>query len=105
MLNVCAWFGGRNMRQQRSAAGTRWPISDLIQEDPLSGIPAPIKINARENTRQEAFAERNRDLRDSAVSPGPAHPQHPCFPLLENFLDQPAACLLAFAAASFESAG
>ena len=55
-------------------------LSDLIQED-LSGIGA-IKIYGQEASEQQAFAQRNRSYRNSAIRL--ARTRSTLFPLLEG---------------------
>ena len=99
MLMVVRLFGGRMMRQQRRQQESLAHLSDLIQED-LSGISA-IKIYGQENNEQEAFAERNRDYRDSALSL--ARTRSTLFPLLEGISSISLLLLLAFGSGQLES--
>ena len=80
MLSVVRLFGGRMMQQQRLQQEELSGLSDLIQED-LSGIGA-IKIYGQEASEQEAFAERNRNYRNSAIRL--ARTRSTLFPLLEG---------------------
>ena len=80
MLTVVRLFGGRMMKQQRRQQEDLSGLSDLIQED-LSGIGA-IKIYGQEAAEQQAFSQRNRSYRDSAI--GLARTQSTLFPLLEG---------------------
>ena len=80
MLSVVRLFGGRMMRQQRRQQEDLSGLSDLIQED-LSGIGA-IKIYGQEASEQDAFAERNRNYRNSAIRL--ARTRSTLFPLLEG---------------------
>ena len=80
MLSVVRLFGGRMMQQQRLQQEELSGLSDLIQED-LSGIGA-IKIYGQETSEQEAFAERNRNYRNSAIRL--ARTRSTLFPLLEG---------------------
>ena len=80
MLTVVRLFGGRMMKQQRSQQEDLSGLSDLIQED-LSGIGA-IKIYGQEASEQEAFAQRNRSYRNSAIRL--ARTRSTLFPLLEG---------------------
>ena len=80
MLTVVRLFGGRMMKQQRRQQEDLSGLSDLIQED-LSGIGA-IKIYGQEASEQEAFAQRNRSYRNSAIRL--ARTRSTLFPLLEG---------------------
>ena len=80
MLSVVRLFGGRMMQQQRLQQEELSGLSDLIQED-LSGIGA-IKIYGQEASEQQAFAERNRNYRNSAIRL--ARTRSTLFPLLEG---------------------
>lgn len=80
MLTVVRLFGGRMMKQQRRQQEDLSGLSDLIQED-LSGIGA-IKIYGQEASEQDAFAERNRSYRNSAIRL--ARTRSTLFPLLEG---------------------
>ncbi|MGE4582179.1 MAG: ABC transporter ATP-binding protein [Synechococcus sp.] len=80
MLSVVRLFGGRMMQQQRLQQEELSGLSDLIQED-LSGIGA-IKIYGQEASEQDAFAERNRNYRNSAIRL--ARTRSTLFPLLEG---------------------
>jgi len=80
MLSVVRLFGGRMMKQQRRQQEDLSGLSDLIQED-LSGIGA-IKIYGQEASEQDAFAERNRNYRNSAIRL--ARTRSTLFPLLEG---------------------
>jgi len=80
MLTVVRLFGGRMMKQKRRQQENLSGLSDLIQED-LSGIGA-IKIYGQEAAEQQAFSQRNRSYRDSAI--GLARTQSTLFPLLEG---------------------
>ena len=80
MLSVVRLFGGRMMKQQRRQQEDLSGLSDLIQED-LSGIGA-IKIYGQEASEQDAFAERNRRYRNSAIRL--ARTRSTLFPLLEG---------------------
>ena len=80
MLSVVRLFGGRMMKQQRRQQEDLSGLSDLIQED-LSGIGA-IKIYGQEASEQNAFAERNRSYRNSAINL--ARTRSTLFPLLEG---------------------
>ena len=80
MLTVVRLFGGRMMKQQRRQQEDLSGLSDLIQED-LSGIGA-IKIYGQEASEQEAFAQRNRNYRNSAIRL--ARTRSTLFPLLEG---------------------
>ena len=80
MLSVVQLFGGRMMKQQRRQQEDLSGLSDLIQED-LSGIGA-IKIYGQEASEQDAFAERNRNYRNSAIRL--ARTRSTLFPLLEG---------------------
>ena len=80
MLSVVRLFGGRMMKQQRRQQEDLSGLSDLIQED-LSGIGA-IKIYGQEASEQNAFAERNRNYRNSAIRL--ARTRSTLFPLLEG---------------------
>ena len=80
MLTVVRLFGGRMMKQKRRQQENLSVLSDLIQED-LSGIGA-IKIYGQEAAEQQAFSQRNRSYRDSAI--GLARTQSTLFPLLEG---------------------
>ena len=65
MLGSVRLFGGRMMHQQRRQQENLAGLSELIQED-LSGIAA-IKIYGQEAPELDAFGERNRKYRDSAI--------------------------------------
>ena len=80
MLTVVRLFGGRMMKQQRRQQEDLSGLSDLIQED-LSGIGA-IKIYGQEASEQQAFAQRNRSYRNSAIRL--ARTRSTLFPLLEG---------------------
>ena len=80
MLSVVRLFGGRMMKQQRRQQEDLSGLSDLIQED-LSGIGA-IKIYGQEASEQQAFAQRNRSYRNSAIRL--ARTRSTLFPLLEG---------------------
>ena len=80
MLTVVRLFGGRMMKQQRRQQEDLSGLSDLIQED-LSGIGA-IKIYGQEASEQEAFSQRNRSYRNSAIRL--ARTRSTLFPLLEG---------------------
>ena len=80
MLTVVRLFGGRMMKQQRRQQEDLSGLSDLIQED-LSGIGA-IKIYGQEASEQQAFSQRNRSYRNSAI--GLARTRSTLFPLLEG---------------------
>ncbi|MDA0258495.1 MAG: ABC transporter ATP-binding protein [Cyanobacteria bacterium] len=80
MLSVVRLFGGRMMKQQRRQQEDLSGLSDLIQEG-LSGIGA-IKIYGQEASEQDAFAERNRRYRNSAIRL--ARTRSTLFPLLEG---------------------
>ena len=80
MLTVVLLLGGRMMKQQRRQQEDLSGLSDLIQED-LSGIGA-IKIYGQEASEQEAFAQRNRSYRNSAIRL--ARTRSTLFPLLEG---------------------
>ncbi|CAI8158136.1 MAG: putative multidrug resistance ABC transporter ATP-binding/permease protein YheI [Synechococcus sp. CC9902] len=80
MLSVVRLFGGRMMQQQRQQQEELSGLSDLIQED-LSGIGA-IKIYGQEASEHEAFSERNRNYRNSAIRL--ARTRSTLFPLLEG---------------------
>ena len=80
MLTVVRLFGGRMMKQQRHQQEDLSGLSDLIQED-LSGIGA-IKIYGQEASEQQAFSERNRSYRNSAIRL--ARTRSTLFPLLEG---------------------
>ena len=80
MLSVVRLLGGRMMKQQRRQQEDLSGLSDLIQED-LSGIGA-IKIYGQEASEQDAFAERNRRYRNSAIRL--ARTRSTLFPLLEG---------------------
>ena len=75
-------FGGRMMKQQRRQQEDLSGLSDLIQED-LSGIGA-IKIYGQAPSEQQAFAQRNRSYRNSAIRL--ARPRSTLFPLLEGIV-------------------
>ena len=80
MLTVVRLFGGRMMKQQRRQQEDLSGLSDLIQED-LSGIGA-IKIYGQEASEQQAFSQRNRSYRNSAIRL--ARTRSTLFPLLEG---------------------
>ena len=80
MLTVVRLFGGRMMKQQRRQQEDLSGLSDLIQED-LSGIGA-IKIYGQEASEQQAFSQRNRNYRNSAIRL--ARTRSTLFPLLEG---------------------
>ena len=80
MLTVVRLFGGRMMKQQRRQQEDMSGLSDLIQED-LSGIGA-IKIYGQEASEQQAFSQRNRSYRNSAIRL--ARTRSTLFPLLEG---------------------
>ena len=80
MLTVVRLFGGRMMKQKRRQQENLSGLSDLIQED-LSGIGA-IKIYGQEASEQEAFSQRNRSYRNSAIRL--ARTRSTLFPLLEG---------------------
>ncbi len=80
MLSVVRLFGGRMMKQQRRQQEDLSGLSDLIQED-LSGIGA-IKIYGQEEFEQQAFSQRNRSYRNSAIRL--ARTRSTLFPLLEG---------------------
>jgi len=69
MLTVVRLFGGRMMKQQRR------------QQEDLSGIGA-IKIYGQEASEQQAFSQRNRNYRNSAIRL--ARTRSTLFPLLEG---------------------
>jgi len=80
MLTVVRLFGGRMMKQQRRQQEDLSGLSDLIQED-LSGIGA-TKIYGQAASEQEAFSQRNRSYRHSAIRL--ARTRSTLFPLLEG---------------------
>ena len=91
MLSVVRLFGGRMMQQQRQQQEELSGLSDLIQED-LSGIGA-IKIYGQEASEHEAFSERNRNYRNSAIRL--ARTRSTLFPLLEGISSMSLLLLLA----------
>lgn len=99
MLAVVGLFGGRMMRQQRGQQESLAGLSDLIQED-LSGISA-IKIYGQEPVEQQAFAERNRRYRDSALKL--ARTRSTLFPLLEGISSVSLLLLLALGSGQLAS--
>ena len=80
MLGSVRLFGGRMMRQQRRQQEDLAGLSELIQED-LSGIAA-IKIYGQEAPELDAFSNRNKNYRDSAIRL--ARTRSTLFPLLEG---------------------
>ena len=80
MLGSVRLFGGRMMRQQRRQQEDLAGLSELIQED-LSGVAA-IKIYGQEAPEMEAFSNRNKNYRDSAIRL--ARTRSTLFPLLEG---------------------
>ena len=80
MLGSVRLFGGRMMRQQRRQQEDLAGLSELIQED-LSGIAA-IKIYGQEAPELDAFGNRNKNYRDSAIRL--ARTRSTLFPLLEG---------------------
>ncbi|MFM7734086.1 MAG: ABC transporter ATP-binding protein [Cyanobium sp.] len=99
MLLVVRLFGGRMMRQQRRQQEALASLSDLVQED-LSGIGA-IKIYGQESTERQAFAQRNRAYRDTALHL--ARTRSSLFPLLEGISSLSLLVLLALGAGQIEA--
>ena len=99
MLSTVRLFGGRMMRQQRSQQEELSALSNLIQED-LSGIGA-IKIYGQETAEQEAFTNRNRRYRDSAIRL--ARTRSTLFPLLEGISSMSLLLLLAIGSGQLEN--
>ncbi|QNI97736.1 ABC transporter ATP-binding protein [Synechococcus sp. RS9902] len=99
MLSTVRLFGGRMMRQKRAQQEELSALSNLIQED-LSGIGA-IKIYGQEGAEQQAFAERNRRYRDSAIQL--ARTQSTLFPLLQGISSLSVLLLLAIGSGQLEA--
>jgi ATP-binding cassette subfamily B protein len=99
MLGTVRLFGGRMMRQQRAQQEELAGLSNLIQED-LSGIGA-IKIYGQETSEQDAFSERNRRYRDSAIRL--ARTRSTLFPLLEGISSISLLLLLAIGSGQLEA--
>ncbi len=80
MLGTVGLFGKRMVNQRRRQQEALSSLSELIQED-LSGVSA-IKIYGQEPAEQEAFRERNKKYRDSAINL--ARTASTLFPLLQG---------------------